>query len=139
MKRRPSRKCRRRWVVSAAVLCLCFAWRLDDDAGVAVSVEQQIMHKHVLAECHSALGGPGGGQARQRGGGGRALPPGAGSGRGKGPQRRAGCRCWRCWRRGTGSGRRVLLNCGAGEEADAVIDAACARMGKAREQLAPLL
>jgi hypothetical protein len=26
------------------------AWRLDDDAGVAVSVEQQIMHKHVLAE-----------------------------------------------------------------------------------------
>jgi hypothetical protein len=104
----------------------------DDDAvetaHIAVSVEQQTMQKYVLVECHSVLGQVAAkrGDVEDAGGHfGRALEEAAAS---RLPMLEL--LVARDWKRAVGE---------SGKAADAVIDGACAKMGRTRAQLAPVL
>ena len=104
----------------------------DDDAvetaRIAVSAEQQTMQKYVRVECHGVLGQVAAkrGQLEEAGGHfGRALNEATAS---RLPMLELlAARGW----------KRAVSERGAA--ADAVIDAACAKMGKSREQLAAVL
>ena len=104
----------------------------DDEAAetarIAVSAEQQTMHKYVLVECHSVLGqvaAKRGDVEEASGHFGRALEEAAAS-RLPMLELLAG----RDWKRAVGESSAA---------ADAAIDAACAKMGKSRAQLAMVL
>ena len=99
-----------------------------ETARIAVSAEQQTMQKYVLVECHGVLGQVAAkrGQLEEaRGHFGRALEEARAS---RLPMLEV--LAARDWKRAVGE---------RGATADAVIDTACAKMGKSREQLAAVL